>query len=318
MIIRHNKGCLEVGEKTLVMGILNVTPDSFYDGGKYDDLESALNHARKMIEDGADIIDIGGESTRPGSGYVTADEEIRRVIPVIKELSKETHKPISIDTYKAVVADKAIEAGAQIINDISGLQADSEMIRVVAANNTPIIIMHIKGQPHNFPKNPIYDDLISEIILFFKKKIDFAVKSGIADNNIIIDPGIGFGKTPLHNLEILKRLSELKCLNRPVMIGTSRKSFISSILKISEPARLRPHSPCAFLRKQDAGASSGGRSGGEEGLSKDNSQLVGTLVTLVIAIMKGVNIVRVHDVKEAVQVTKMCKAINLGASCQLE
>ncbi|MBO1224262.1 MAG: dihydropteroate synthase [Candidatus Scalindua sediminis] len=302
MIIKHNKGCLEVGERTLVMGILNVTPDSFCDGGKYDDLESALNHARKMIEDGADIIDVGGESTRPGSSHVTADEELRRVIPVIKELSRETDKPISIDTYKAEVADKAIEAGAQIVNDISGLQADNEMVRVVAANNTPIIIMHIKGQPHDFPKDPIYDDLISEIILFFKKKIDFAVKSGIAENNIIIDPGIGFGKTPLHNLEILKRLSELKCLNRPVMIGTSRKSFISSMLRLSEPARLRPHSLLAQ-------ASSGGRSGGEEGLSKDNSQLVGTLVTLVIAIMKGVNIVRVHDVKEAVQVTKMCRAI---------
>jgi len=302
LIIKHNKGCLEVGERTLVMGILNVTPDSFYDGGRYDDLESALNHARKMIEDGADIIDVGGESTRPGSSHVTADEELRRVIPVIKELSRETDKPISIDTYKAEVADKAIEAGAQIVNDISGLQADNEMVRVVAANNTPIIIMHIKGQPHDFPKDPIYDDLISEIILFFKKKIDFAVKSGIAENNIIIDPGIGFGKTPLHNLEILKRLSELKCLNHPVMIGTSRKSFISSILNISEPARLRPHSLLAQ-------ANSGGRSGGEEGLSKDNSQLVGTLVTLVIAIMKGVNIVRVHDVKEAVQVTKMCRAI---------
>ena len=283
MSIRHNRGCLEVGEKTLVMGILNVTPDSFYDGGRYDDLESVLNHARKMIEDGADIIDVGGESTRPGSSHVSASEELRRIIPVIKELSRETDRPISVDTYKAEVADKAIEAGAQIVNDISGLQADNEMVRVVAANNTPVIIMHIKGQPHDFPKDPIYDDLISEIILFFKKKIDFAVKSGIADNNIIIDPGIGFGKTPLHNLEILKRLSELKCLNHPVMIGTSRKSFISSVLKPSE----------------------------DEGFSKDNSQLVGTLVTLIIAIMKGVNIVRVHDVKEAVQVTKMCKAIEL-------
>lgn len=310
MVIKHNKGCLEVGERTLVMGILNVTPDSFYDGGKYDDLESALNHARKMIEDGADIIDVGGESTRPGSSHVSANEELRRVIPVIKELSKETDKPISIDTYKAEVADKAIEAGAQIVNDISGLQADNEMVRVVAANNTPVIIMHIKGQPHDFPKDPIYDDLISEIILFFKKKIDFAVKSGIANNNIIIDPGIGFGKTPLHNLEILKRLSELKCLNHPVMIGTSRKSFISSMLRLSEPARLRPHSPVEYDQLNLLhGASSGGRSGGEEGLSKDNSQPVGTLVTLVIAIMKGVNIVRVHDVKEAVQVTKMCRAI---------
>ena len=282
MSIRHNRGCLEVGEKTLVMGILNVTPDSFYDGGRYDDLESALNRARKMIDDGADIIDVGGESTRPGSSHVSASEELRRIIPVIKELSRETNKPISVDTYKAEVADKAIEAGAQIVNDISGLQADNEMVRVVAANNTPVIIMHIKGQPHDFPKDPIYDDLISEIILFFKKKIDFAVKSGIADNNIIIDPGIGFGKTPLHNLEILKRLSELKCLNHPVMIGTSRKSFINSVLKPSE-----------------------------EGFSKDNSQLVGTLVTLIIAIMKGVNIVRVHEVKEAVQVTKMYKAIEL-------
>ena len=284
MSIRHNRGCLEVGEKTLVMGILNVTPDSFYDGGRYDDLESALNRARKMIEDGADIIDVGGESTRPGSSHVSANEELRRIIPVIKELSRETDRPISVDTYKAEVADKAIEAGAQIVNDISGLQADNEMVRVVAANNTPVIIMHIKGQPHDFPKDPIYDDLISEIILFFKKKIDFAVKSGIADNNIISDPGIGFGKTPLHNLEILKRLSELKCLNHPVMIGTSRKSFINSVLKSSE----------------------------DEGFSKDNSQLVGTLVTLIIAIMKGVNIVRVHDVKEAVQVTKMCKAIELA------
>ena len=282
MSIRHNRDCLEVGEKTLVMGILNVTPDSFYDGGRYDDLESALNHARKMIEDGADIIDVGGESTRPGSSHVSANEELRRIIPVIKELSRETDRPISVDTYKAEVADKAIEAGAQIVNDISGLQADNEMVRVVAANNTPVIIMHIKGQPHDFPKDPIYDDLISEIILFFKKKIDFAVKSGIADNNIIIDPGIGFGKTPLHNLEILKRLSELKCLNHQVMIGTSRKSFINSVLKPSE-----------------------------EGFSKDNSQLVGTLVTLIIAIMKGVNIVRVHEVKEAVQVTKMYKAIEL-------
>ncbi len=284
MSIRHNRGCLEVGEKTLVMGILNVTPDSFYDGGRYDDLESALNRARKMIEDGADIIDVGGESTRPGSSHVSASEELRRIIPVIKELSRETNKPISVDTYKAEVADKAIEAGAQIVNDISGLQADNEMVRVVAANNTPVIIMHIKGQPHDFPKDPIYDDLISEIILFFKKKIDFAVKSGIADNNIIIDPGIGFGKTPLHNLEILKRLSELKCLNHPVMIGTSRKSFISSVLKPSE----------------------------DEDFSKDNSQFVGTLVTLIIAIMKGVNIIRVHDVKEAVQATKMCKAIELA------
>lgn len=275
------------------MGILNVTPDSFYDGGKYDNLESAINHARKMIDDGADIIDVGGESTRPGSNYVPAEEELRRIIPIIKELSRETDKPISVDTYKAVVADKAIKAGAQIVNDISGLQADNEMVRVVAANDAPVIIMHIKGQPHNFPKEPIYNDLISEIIQFFGKKIDFAVKSGIAEDKIIIDPGIGFGKTPVHNLMILKRLNELRCLNSPIMIGTSRKSFVSTVLKLSEPAR--PY-----------------RSDRERGFSKDNSQLVGTLVTIVVAVIKGVNIVRVHDVKEAVQVTKMYSAIELA------
>ncbi|ODS32604.1 MAG: dihydropteroate synthase [Candidatus Scalindua rubra] len=283
MIIRHNKGYLEIGEKTLVTGILNVTPDSFYDGGKYNDLESALNHARKMIEDGADIIDIGGESTRPGSSSVSADEEIRRVIPIIKELSKETQRPISIDTYKAEVADEAIKAGAQIINDISGLQADNEMARVVAANNTPLIIMHIKGHPHNFPKNPIYDKLIPEVILFFKRRIEFAVESGITRNNIIIDPGIGFGKTPKHNLEILKQLNELKCLNLPIMIGTSHKSFINNVLELSE----------------------------DNNIPRYNSRLIGTLVTLVIAIIKGVNIIRVHDVKESVQAIKMYEAIEL-------
>ena len=281
MIIRHNKGYLEIGEKTLVMGILNVTPDSFYDGGKYYGLEKALNHARNMIEDGADIIDIGGESTRPDSEYVSDSEELKRVIPIIKELSRETDKPISIDTYKAKVADKAIEAGAQIVNDISGLKADNEMARVVAKNNAPVIIMHIKGQPHNFPKEPDYDDVILDIILSLKERIDFAIKSGIEDNNIIIDPGIGFGKTPKHNLEIIKRLSKLKNLNRPVMIGTSRKSFISTVL--DPPTKDR--------------------------LSKYNSQLIGTLVTLVFAIINGANIVRVHDVQEAVQAVKTCRAI---------
>lgn len=264
------------------MGILNVTPDSFYDGGKHNDLERSLSHARKMIEDGADIIDVGGESTRPGSSFVSADEELRRVIPVIRELSKETDKPISIDTYKAVVAGKAIEVGAQIVNDISGLQSDSEMVKVVAANNIPIIIMHIKGQPHNFPKRPIYDNLISEIIMFFNKRIDYAVKSGVEDKNIIIDPGIGFGKTPEQNLEILKRLNEMKCLNQPIMIGTSRKSFISFALRDS---------------KGDV-------------VSKDEKQLIGTLVTLVVAITKGANVVRVHDVKESVHVAEMVGHLN--------
>jgi len=281
LIIRHDKGYLDIGEKTLVMGILNVTPDSFYDGGKYYDIEDALNRARKMIDDGADIIDIGGESTRPNSSYVSADDEIRRTVPIIKELSKEIQIPISIDTYKADVADKAIKAGAQIINDISGLQADKEMVRVAAANNTPIIIMHIKGRPHDFPKNPVYVELIPEIISFLERRIEYSVKSGIAHDKIIIDPGIGFGKGARHNVQILRQLNKFKCLNLPIIIGTSRKSFISKILELS----------------------------GDNDINENDSRLIGTLVTLVIAVSKGANIVRVHDVKDAVQVIKMYRAI---------
>jgi dihydropteroate synthase len=283
LIIRHNKGYLDISEKTLVMGILNVTPDSFYDGGKYYDIDDALNRARKMIDDGADIIDIGGESTRPNSSYVSADEEIRRIVPIIKELSKEIHIPISIDTYKADVADKAIKAGAQIINDISGLQADKEMVRVAATNNTPIIVMHIKGRPHDFPKDPVYVELIPEIISFLERRIEYSVKSGIAHDKIIIDPGIGFGKGAKHNVEILRQLNKFKCLNLPIMIGTSRKSFISRVLEHS----------------------------GDNDIRENDSRLIGTLVTLVIAVSKGANIVRVHDVKEAVQVIKMYKSIEV-------
>ena len=263
------------------MGILNITPDSFYDGGKYFDIDDALNRARKMIDDGADIIDIGGESTRPNSSCVSADEEIRRVIPIIKELSREIQIPISIDTYKAEVADKAIMAGAQIINDISGLPADTEIARVAAANSVPIIIMHIKGRPHDFPKDPVYTELIPEIISFLENRIEYSIKSGIAHNKIIIDPGIGFGKGVKHNIEILRHLNKFKCLNLPIMIGTSRKSFIDKVLEHSD----------------------------DTAIQENNSGLIGTLVTLVIAVANGANIVRVHDVKEAVQVIKMYKSI---------
>ncbi len=284
MIIRHNKGYLDISEKTLVMGILNVTPDSFYDGGKYYDIEDALNRARQMIDDGADIIDIGGESTRPNSSSVSANEEIRRVVPLIKELSSETQIPISIDTYKAEVADNAIKAGAQIVNDISGLQSDHEMARVVATNNTPIIIMHIKGHPHDFPKDPVYVELIPEIISFLERRIEYSVNAGLAHDKIIIEPGLGFGKGPKHNAEILRQLDRFKCLNMPIMIGTSRKSFIDKVLDLSE----------------------------YDNIKENNSRLIGTLVTLVIAVSNGANIVRVHDVKEAVQVIKMYNSIEVS------
>jgi dihydropteroate synthase len=266
------------------MGILNITPDSFYDGGKYFGVEDALNRARKMIDDGADIIDVGGESTRPNSDPVTTDEEIRRVIPIIKEISRETQVPISIDTHKAEVADKAIEAGAQIINDVSGLQADKEMAKVAAAHNTPIIIMHIKGRPHDFPKNPVYDNLIPEIISFLESRIQYSIKSGIAHDKIIIDPGIGFGKGVDHNIEILRQLKMFKCMDLPIMIGTSHKSFIDRILKSSDNINYK----------------------------ENYSHHVGTLVSLLIAVSNGADIVRVHDVKESVQAIKMYKSLVLS------
>ncbi len=278
-IIKHNKGSLELCKVTRIMGILNVTPDSFSDGGLFYDLDKALAHAHIMIGEGADIIDVGGESTRPGSKPVSEDEELRRVIPVIQELSKEIDKPISIDTYKSSVAEKAIEAGAQIINDISGLKADREMARVAAANRTPIIINHIKGEPHNMPENPIYENLIAEVMLGLRQSIDLAVKSGINEDAIIIDPGIGFGKTTQHNLEILNRLEEFKSLERPIMVGTSRKSFIGHVLGLPLQERL-----------------------------------IGTAATIAVAITKGAKIVRVHDVKEAVQVVLICDAIRNAGS----
>jgi len=284
LIIRHDKGYLDIGSRTLVMGILNLTPDSFYDGGKYFGIDDALNRARKMIDDGADIIDVGGESTRPNSSCISADEEISRIVPLIKELSKETQIPISIDTYKAKVADKAIKAGAQIVNDISGLQADKEMAKIAAAHNTPIIIMHIKGRPHDFPKDPVYSQLIPEIISFLECRIEYSIKSGIAHDKIIIDPGIGFGKGAKHNIEILRQLNKFKCMNLPILIGTSRKSFIEKVLEPSDDIHIK----------------------------ENNSSLIGTLVTLIIAVSNGANIVRVHDVKEAIQVIKMYESIEMS------
>ncbi len=287
-IIKHDKkGSLELCEVTRIMGILNVTPDSFSDGGFFFDLDKALAHAHEMIEDGADIIDVGGESTRPGSKPVPEDEELRRVIPVIQELSKETDKPISIDTYKSRVAEKAIEAGAQIINDISGLRADKDMVRVVAANRTPVIINHIKGQPHDMPENPAYEDLISEVMLDLRQSIDLAIKSGIKEDAIIIDPGIGFGKTVQHNLEILNRLEEFKSLERPIMVGASRKSFIGHVLGL----------PLQGLS-----------------LNGVKERFIGTAATIAVAIIKGAKIVRVHDVRETKQVVLICDAIRNSSS----
>ncbi|MHC4357691.1 MAG: dihydropteroate synthase [Planctomycetota bacterium] len=278
--LSHGGGMLKLGQRTCVMGILNVTPDSFYDGGRYFETEKAVAHGLRLIEEGAGIIDVGGVSTRPGSQPVSREEELGRIIPVIKELAGHTKVPISVDTYRACVAEKALEAGAQIINDISGF-IDKDMARVVASAGAPVVIMHIKGRPHRMPRNPAYKDLLAEITLFIRKKADEAVSAGVNEANIIIDPGIGFGKSPGQSLKVLRRLGELRSLGLPVMVGTSNKGFIKHIL---EPLR-------------------------QNGTLDADSITHTTLTTVALAIEKGAKVVRVHEVRGAVQVATVADAI---------
>lgn len=254
----------DLGKRTLIMGILNVTTDSFSDGGKFFSFESALARARQLIREGADIIDIGGESTRPGAEPVPTEEELRRVIPVIRAIRQESSVPISIDTYKAAVAQAALEAGANIINDISALRFDPQMVRVVADARVPVVLMHMLGTPKTMQQNPVYRDVVREIKEFLAERIAFAREHGI--EKIMIDPGIGFGKTVAHNVEILRRLGELRELQCPILIGTSRKSFIGRLgSTTSEPLPL-------------------------------DQRLDGTIASTVIAVLHGAQIARVHDV----------------------
>ncbi|MCP4365085.1 MAG: dihydropteroate synthase [Planctomycetes bacterium] len=278
--LSHGGGMLKLGQRTCVMGILNVTPDSFYDGGRYFETEKAVAHGLRLIEEGAGIIDVGGVSTRPGSQPVSREEELGRIIPVIKELAGHTKVPISVDTYRAGVAEKALEAGAQIVNDISGF-IDKDMARVVASTGAPVVIMHIKGRPHRMPRNPAYKDLLAEITLFIRKKADEAVSAGVNETNIIIDPGIGFGKSPGQSLEVLRRLGELRSLGLPIMVGTSNKGFIKHV---QEPLR-------------------------QNGTPDAGSITHATLATVALAIEKGAKVVRVHEVREAVQVAAVADAI---------
>lgn len=257
------------------MGILNITPDSFSDGGLYFSESSAIKRALQMVEDGADIIDIGGESTRPGSEPLPIEEELRRVIPVIESLSREIPVPISIDTYKSGVAKQALDSGASMVNDISGLRFDSDMPAVLAEYKVPVVIMHIKGKPKDMQQNPVYGALVPEILNYLQDGIQLAVKSGVSEDGIIIDPGIGFGKTFEHSLEIINNLREFAHLGKPVLIGPSRKAFIGKILG-GVPAEER---------------------------------LEGTAAAVAISVMNGANIVRVHDVREMVKVVKVADAI---------
>jgi len=265
---------LELSRRTHVMGVINVTPDSFSDGGQFFEKERAVEQALQLAEDGADLIDIGGESTRPYSKGVSPDEEMNRVLPVIEALKKELRIPISIDTLKAQVAREALHCGASMVNDISALRSDSDMASVVAQAGVPVILMHMQGTPADMQAQPTYEDVTPEIITFLRKAMDQAVNSGVRRDLVIVDPGIGFGKTFDHNLEILKELGRFQCLEAPVLVGSSRKAFIGRILEKE-------------VHERDTG----------------------TMATVAAAVMNGAHIVRVHNVKQAVETVKVIDAI---------
>ena len=233
ILLRIGKKNFELGKRTIVMGVLNVTPDSFSDGGRFFSVDNAVKHAIDMEKNGANIIDIGGESTRPGSKSISLQEEMDRVIPVIEQLVEKIKVPISIDTYKSEIARKALDLGASMVNDITALQGDKNLASVVAEYNVPVCLMHMKGNPQNMQITPVYDDIIKEIHAFLKERSEYAMFCDIKKENIIVDPGIGFGKRTGRgiedNCEILYRLSELKSLGYPIMVGASRKTFIGNI-----------------------------------------------------------------------------------------
>lgn len=273
---------LVIDGTTHIMGVLNVTPDSFSDGGAYLEVDSAIVHARSMVADGATILDIGGESSRPGAEPVPIDVELNRVLPVIRALkSEQLDIPISIDTTKAEVAQKALEAGAHIINDITALQGDSAMADVAAEMDAGVILMHMKGTPRTMQQSPFYEDVVKDIYDNLENWIDRSVDKGIEPNRIIIDPGIGFGKTTEQNIQILKKLSVFKQLNRPILIGTSRKSFIGKLLDLPVTDRVE-----------------------------------GTIATVCWSIVQGADIVRVHDVKAVSRAVKMIDVLSRTKKCE--
>jgi dihydropteroate synthase len=265
---------LPLGRRTLIMGVLNVTPDSFAGDGTADDPAQAIEVGRRMVADGADILDIGGESTRPGAKPVSAEEEKRRVVPVIEGLMTEVMAPISIDTTKPEVARAALAAGAQIVNDVNGLQVHPGLARLAAESRAPIVVMHSRGTPETMMGLAEYDDVVAEVAESLAKSVEIACSAGVLRGQVIVDPGIGFAKTVDHNLEIMRRLGEFKALGQPILVGTSRKSFIGRVLDLDVSDRLE-----------------------------------GTAATVALAISHGADIVRVHDVKPMVRVARMTDAI---------
>ena len=274
-----------LGRRTLVMGVLNVTPDSFSDGGLFAGVDAAVRHAAAMAASGVDIVDIGGESTRPATfgdrAPLDADEEIRRIRPVVERVRSELPDVlISIDTYKSPVARVALDAGADILNDISGLTYDPSLGALAASRRVPIVLMHILGEPRNIPRSPSYDDVVADVILFLQRQSQAAMDAGVPREDVVVDPGIGFGKTSQHNLELIRRLPELRALGFPVLIGPSRKRFLGKITGVDDPADRR-----------DA-----------------------TAAAVALSVAGGADIVRVHDVREMVHVVKVADAVVRGWS----
>ena len=278
-----NGVALRLSERTHVMGILNVTPDSFSDGGRFYDAEDALKQGIALAEDGADIIDIGGESTRPGAEPVDAGEEISRVVSVIEALRERIETPISIDTTKADVAAAALDAGADIVNDVSAGRFDTEMVGLVAARAVPVVLMHMLGEPRTMQEVPAYEDVVEDVAAFLASRAATAMEAGVARNKIIVDPGFGFGKTREHNLELLRNLRRFTELGYPVLAGTSRKSFIGATLDLPVGERLE-----------------------------------GTAATVALAVAAGASIVRVHDVGPMRRVASMVEAVLRATSSGAE
>ena len=266
---------LLLGERTLVMGVLNVTPDSFSDGGKFIGLSAAVKQALAMEAAGADLIDIGAESTRPGSRGISAEEELQRLLPVLKKLCGKLKIPISIDTRKSAVADAALQAGAQIINDVSGLRHDAAIARVAAKHNVPLILMHMRGTPETMQTNPFARDVLKDVTQGLRKSVAIARRAGVNESQIVLDPGIGFGKSFAQNYQLLRNLPELTRLGYPLLVGTSRKGFLGKTLS----SKRRP--------------------------APAEERIWGTAATVAASILGGAHIVRVHDVAEMAQVARV-------------
>jgi dihydropteroate synthase len=264
----------DLDERTLIMGVVNVTPDSFSDGGRFYDSRAAVEHALRLVEEGADILDIGGESTRPGSEFIPLDEELHRVMPVLEEITGDAGVPVSIDTTKSEVALRALDAGCAMVNEISAMRLDEKMLPLVVERGVPFCLMHMQGMPKDMQVEPVYNDVIGEIAAFLRERAAAAEEAGADPSNIMIDPGIGFGKSLEHNLEIVRRLGEFKSLGYPLVLGTSRKSFIGTILDLPVEERLE-----------------------------------GTAASVAVGIANGADIIRVHDVKEMARVARVTDAV---------